>query len=279
MKYKKHRKYLLALFPFLILTGMFEVIPIITTLVKSFLSESEVAFTFDNYISVFTKNLYQTAIINSIWISLISSLVGIIVAFIAAMAVHGIGGRVKQLYLSMLNMVSNFAGISLAFSFIILLGNTGILTAFGSRYGISMLANFPLYSIKGLLVVYIYFQIPLAVMLTVPVFDTIKEEWKHAVSLLGGGAFSFWKSVGLPVILPGLMGTFSVLFANAVSAYATAYALLANNVSILPIRISEQFVGDIVQRPEFGSALAVVLILLMVLAILIDRKLIQNMRK
>lgn len=201
---------------------------------------------------------------------MISSLVGIIVAFIAAMAVHGIGGRVKQLYLSMLNMVSNFAGISLAFSFIILLGNTGILTAFGSRYGITMLANFPLYSIKGLLAVYIYFQIPLAVMLTVPVFDTIKEEWKHAVSLLGGGAFSFWKSVGLPVILPGLMGTFSVLFANAVSAYATAYALLANNVSILPIRISEQFVGDIVQRPEFGSALAVVLILLMVLAILIE---------
>ena len=46
-----------------------------------------------------------------------------------------------------------------------------------------------------------------------------------------------------------------------------------NNFSILPIRIAEQFKGDIVQRPEFGSALSVILMLLMVLSIAITQNL------
>ena len=46
-----------------------------------------------------------------------------------------------------------------------------------------------------------------------------------------------------------------------------------NNISLLPIRLSEQFVGDLVQRPEFGSAIAVVLIAFMIVAILIQNKL------
>ena len=66
--------------------------------------------------------------------------------------------------------------------------------------------------------------------------------------------------------------TFSVLFANALAAYASAYALLMNNVSLLPIRLSEQFVGDIIQRPEFGSAIAVVMMVFMVLAIFVQNK-------
>ena len=65
------------------------------------------------------------------------------------------------------------------------------------------------------------------------------------------------------MLLPSLLGTFSVLFSNAVAAYATAYALLGGNFSLLPIRISEQFVGDILQKKEFGSALAVILMFLM----------------
>ena len=73
--------------------------------------------------------------------------------------------------------------------------------------------------------------------------------------------------------MPSILSTFSVLFANALAAYASAYALLMNNVSLLPIRLSEQFVGDLVQRPEFGSAIAVVLIAFMIVAILIQNKL------
>ena len=80
-------------------------------------------------------------------------------------------------------------------------------------------------------------------------------------------------------MMPGILGTFSTLFANAIAAYATAYALVMNNVSILPIRISEQFVGDVVQNPQLGGALAVVLMALMVLSILLNDGILKKNRR
>ncbi len=270
---KKHA-YLAALIPFLLLAGMFEILPVLTIIAKSFLPEGgEKGVTLQNYINIFSKPLYRSAIKNSLTVSLVSAAVGVAVAFAGGKAACEKGGRAKRLFMSILNMVSNFSGVPLAFAFIILLGNAGVVTILGKNLGIGVLSDFPLYTVWGLQLTYIYFQIPLATLLLIPSFGSIRGEWKEAVSLMGGGSLVFWRRVGLPVLMPSILGTFSTLFANAISAYATAYALLMNNFSILPVRISEQFTGDVVQRPEFGSALAVVLMLLMAASILITQSL------
>ncbi|MGN0141883.1 MAG: ABC transporter permease [Roseburia sp.] len=269
------KMYFLALLPFLILVGLFEIFPILSLILQSFIPENEtIGFTLQHYVSVFSKPLYRTAIMNSLMVSLVSTVVGLVVAFVGGQALHNLGGkgRLKAAFLSLLNMVSDFSGVPLAFSFIILFGHSGVFTAIGTKFGIGFLAEFPLYSIWGLLSTYIYFQIPLAILLTIPAFDGIKREWKESVNLMGGSNLVFWLKVGIPVMLPSLLGTFSVLFANAVSAYGTAYALLSNNASILPIRISEQFVGDIVQQPHFGSSLAAVMMAMLILSIVINDK-------
>lgn len=273
------RAYLLALLPFLLLVSLFELIPVITVVIKSFLPEGGgPGFTLEHYQNIFTKKLYRSAVVNSLSVALLSSIFGLFIAFAGAKAAAGEGGRGKRLFMSVLNMVSNFSGVPLAFSYIILFGNAGVLTMAGKAWGIGFLAEFPLYTVWGLLLIYVYFQIPLATLLLIPAFDAVRKEWKEAVSLLGGNERTFWLKVGIPVLKPSLFGTFSTLFANAVSAYATAYALLMNNLSILPIRISEQFVGDVVQRPQFGSALAVILMLMMVLSIFLNEK-VLNMQK
>lgn len=270
----KKKTYLLALIPFLVLCILFELIPIIYTIVRSFVPEGEdIGFTFANYINIFTKPLYQKAIVNSLIISVLSSIIGLIIAFIGAKAVHETKGKLNNIFMSILNMVSNFSGIPLAFAYIIMFGNVGVMTMIGSNYGIEFLANFPLYSVWGLLLIYVYFQIPLSTLLLIPAFDAIRKEWKESNALLGGTNFTFWTKIGVPILMPSILSTFSVLFANALAAYASAYALLMNNISLLPIRLSEQFVGDLVQRPEFGSAIAVVLIAFMIVAILIQNKL------
>ena len=270
----KKRMYLAALLPFLILAGMFEILPVLTIIAKSFIPEGgEPGFTIQNYINIFEKPLYRMAIKNSLIVSLVSAAIGLVAAFAGGKAACEKGGRTKRVFMSVLNMVSNFSGVPLAFAFIILLGNAGVVTIMGKSLGIGVLSDFPLYTVWGLMITYIYFQIPLATLLLIPSFDSIRKEWKEAVSLMGGGSGVFWCKVGIPVLMPSILGTFSTLFANAISAYATAYALLMNNFSILPIRISEQFTGDVVQRPEFGSALAVVLMLLMTASILITQSL------
>jgi putative spermidine/putrescine transport system permease protein len=269
---------LLALVPFFVLIILFELVPLITVIVRSFFPQGEVGFTLQNYTDIFSKKLYRDAVINSIQISAISSLIGMVIAFLGAKAAHSATDKTKNAFMSVLNMTSNFAGIPLAFAFIILMGNVGVLVMLGKTLGLEWLANFDLYSYNGLLLTYIYFQVPLATLLLMPAFDGLKKEWRESVSLMGGSGFYYWFRVGIPNLLPSILGTISMLFANAIAAYATAYALLAGNYSLLPIRISEQFVGDVVQHKEFGSALAVVLILLMVAATSLNNTILRRQR-
>ena len=272
------RLYLLALLPFGVVIFLFEILPVITVIGRSFISESGGGVTLDNYAAIFGKRLYVQAVINSIWVALLSSVIGLFAAFWGARAFRASGGVVQNLFLGILNMTSNFSGIPLAFAYIILLGNVGVLVMFGKNHGIEMLAGFNIYSIAGLLLCYVYFQIPLATLLLIPAFEGLKKEWHEAVSLLGGGELTFWLKVGLPNLLPGLLGTFSVLFANAIAAFATAYALMQGNFPLLPIKISEQFVGDVVQHREFGSALAVLLMAMMVVTIMVNSRILKSMR-
>ena len=270
---KGNKMYLIGLLPFFLIAFLFEILPLANIVIESFSKTGGNGFTLEHFVKIFTTRLYQQSIFNSLWISIFSALAGIIIAFLGAKAANAASAKVRNIFTSVLNITSNFAGVPLAFAFMILLGNVGILTLIGKNYGISFLADFDLYTINGLLLTYIYFQIPLATLLMLPIFGGLKKEWREAVGLLGGNSLHYWFKVAIPSLLPSILGTFSVLFANSLAAYGTAYALLSNNIALLPIRISQQYVGEVVQNQEFGCALSLVMMALMVLSILITNKL------
>lgn len=270
---KGNKMYLIGLLPFFLIAFLFEILPLANIVIESFSKTGGNGFTLEHFAKIFTTRLYQQSIFNSLWISIFSALAGIIIAFLGAKAANAASAKVRNIFTSVLNITSNFAGVPLAFAFMILLGNVGILTLIGKNYGISFLTDFDLYTINGLLLTYIYFQIPLATLLMLPIFGGLKKEWREAVGLLGGNSFHYWFKVAIPSLLPSILGTFSVLFANSLAAYGTAYALLSNNIALLPIRISQQYVGEVVQNQEFGCALSLVMMALMVLSILITNKL------
>ena len=257
--------YLLALIPFLFLIVMYELLPLIMLVVDSLKSEQskDILFTLENYQKIFSTLSYRKAIANSLKITSISTAFGIVIAFLGARAAYNSRGKFRNVYLTVLNMTSNFAGVPLAFAYMIILGNAGVIKQIANMYGIGFLQDFDLYSSTGLTMIYVYFQIPLSTLLLIPAFNGIRKEWGEANMLLGGTSARFWQKVGIPVLLPSLFSTLSVLFANALSAYATAYALLMNNFSLLPINISASFVGDIKSKPKLGAALSVVMMIIM----------------
>jgi putative spermidine/putrescine transport system permease protein len=175
------------------------------------------------------------------------------------------------------NMTSNFAGVPLAFAYIILLGNNGVFTLLFKQWGWSVFDGFNLYSWSGLILVYVYFQIPLALLLLYPAFYGIREQWREAAALLGAGPWQFWKTVGLPVLSPAIFGTLGILFANAMGAYATAYALVGGNYNLLAVRIGSLVAGDVVTQPEMGSTLAVLLALSTLLAVFLNQRMMRRM--
>ena len=277
----KNRKYLylLALLPFMVVAFMYEIIPLIMVVINSFQSDTGGGFTLENYKTVSGTLLYQMAITNSLKISLISAGIGILIAFLGVRAVMNVHSRFRRVFMTILNMVSNFAGIPLAFAYMILLGNAGIIVQLGRTMGWDALANYNLYTSNGLAMVYVYFQIPLSTLLLIPAFNAVRKEWKEAAMLLGSGSTGFWLKVGIPVLMPSILDTFSILFANALAAYATVYAIMMNSISLLPIQIAGCFVGEVKIQRGLGGALSVTMMLIMVIMILLTNVISKRFQK
>jgi putative spermidine/putrescine transport system permease protein len=281
MKKRKSSKLLLwaVLAPFVIIIFGFELLPTIILVINSFLSDNETQFTLQQYITSLTNPFYLKAIRNSLWISLYSSIAGIILSLLLAFAITQASERTRNFVLMISNMTSNFAGLPLAFAYIILLGNNGILTVLFKTWGWSVFAGFDLYTWTGLALVYVYFQVPLGTLLLYPTFHGIREQWREAAALLGANAWHYWRRIALPVLLPGIVGTFTILFANGMGAYATAYALVGGNYNLLAIRIGSLVAGNVVTRPELGCALAVLLGGTMVLSMWINEFFMRRVRR
>lgn len=251
--------------PLALLIALFECIPLMGMVVKAFLADGQLSL--GNFIKAFQEPAYQVAMLNSLWITILSSLAGLVVDFFLAMALSGSRGRGKSWYLSLLNLTSTFSGVPLTIAFITTLGTSGVFVLMAQQVGFLPLADYNLYSVAGMFIIYLYFQIPMGTLLMLPVFEKVRKEWREASSLMGAGQLRFWAGIAIPVMMPGILGTFNMLFANAIAAYATPYLLVNNSVALLPTKIVDMFVGDVRQRPGLGSALSLVLLAFVILEI------------
>jgi putative spermidine/putrescine transport system permease protein len=251
---------LLCLLPFAVFFIAFQIAPLVWVAVHS-LSVGD-SWGLGNYEKIFSSKFYLQAIKHSLQIAFWSSLFGIVIAVLGSYSLRQVDSKLRDFVMAFSNMTSNFAGVPLAFAFIIILGFNGALTLLLKQAGI--IEDFNLYSKTGLIVLYTYFQIPLGVLLLYPAFDALREDWRESAALLGAGTWDFWRHIGIPVLTPALLGTFVILLANALGAYATVYALTTGNFNVLPIRIAAMVAGDISLNPDMASALAMVLVGLMV---------------
>lgn len=276
---KKNRLLILTiLIPFVLLILGFELLPMLSIIKDSFKDSINNSLTFENYLSIFSNPFYKQSIKNSIYISFYSSIIAMIIALLGAYSITKLPQKFREKVLVLSNMTSNFAGVPLAFAFMIILGYNGVFTILFEKLNIQFLMDFNLYSGFGLIIVYIYFQIPLGILLMYPAYNGIKEEWKEAASMLGASKLAFWRYIGIPILLPSILGTFSLLFANALGAYATAYALTGGNYNLLTVRIASLISGDLFLNPNLASALAVVLFLILLL-LTIFSEIMLKMRK
>ncbi|MDR2309233.1 MAG: ABC transporter permease subunit [Paucimonas sp.] len=250
---------LLCLLPFAVFFVVFQIAPLAWVAVNSLQSDS--GWGLANFHKVFASKFYLQALQRSLEISFWSSLFGIVIATLGAYSLRQVDSKLRDFVSAFANMTSNFSGVPLAFAFIILLGFNGALTLLLKQMG--LLGDFSIYSKTGLILVYTYFQIPLGVLLLYPAFDALRADWRESAALLGASHWQFWRYIGLPVLTPALLGTFVILLANALGAYATVYALTTGNFNVLPIRIAGLVAGDISLDPNLASALAMVLVGLM----------------
>lgn len=259
LRYKRYKHAMAAAsaLPLLGLCAGFLFLPVGWTLFNSLMGSSGMGF--ENYRRIWESPFLIQSFRNSLKISLWSSLVGTSLGLAAAISIRQsrIGSRMLWFY----NMVNNFSGVPLAFAFIVVLGTQGALTIMMRSMGLEM----DLYSSAGLITLYTYFQLPLAVLTLYPALDSVGRDLLEASRTLGASDRCFWVKVGLPILMPSIRGTFCLLFANSMGAYATAYALTSGNSNLVPLRISAMAAGDVFLDFPLASAMSSVLLVITVL--------------
>ncbi|MDW1853720.1 ABC transporter permease, partial [Vibrio sp. Vb0888] len=260
------------LVPFALFFYLFQLAPMIWVLFNSFIYDGE--FALDNYIEVLDSAFMLQAFGNSLWLSVWSSIFGLAIATLLVSSLRRVDSKLRDAVIAFTNMSSNFAGVPLSFAFIIILGTNGAITLLLKQYG--LLGDFDLYGKWGLLAIYIYFQIPLAVLLLYPAFDALSDDWQAAAALLGARTALYWAKVALPVLSPALFGTFIILIANAIGAYASVYALTSGNYNVITIRIASLVSGDLFLEPNLAAAISVILMALLAFITVINQWLIAK---
>ena len=254
----------LGIAPFLIFALLFLILPTIYLIAGAFLTPDG-SFTLKNIADLFTKSIWDSYWI-SIKVSLASSLGGALIGFYLAWALvmGGLPTWLRHAFLTFSGVASNFAGVPLAFAFIATIGRLGLVTLLMSNwFGFNLYSKgFNLYSFLGLTLTYMYFQIPLMVLIITPALDGMKKEWREAASILGATNKQYWLMVALPILWPSLLGTTLLLFANAFGAIATAIALTGSSLNIIPIQLYAQIRGDVLHNANLGYAMALGMIVI-----------------
>jgi putative spermidine/putrescine transport system permease protein len=231
-------------------------------------------------LSIATKGVYRSGFVTSLELAILTSVVPGILGLVIAYAVHTAprGKLLRRGFTTASGVFANFGGVPLAFLFIATLGTTGIATKWLNAIGVNPYEHgFNLYTFSGIAIVYMYFQIPLMVLVITPALEGLKPAWREAASNLGASPWQYWTRVAGPVLMPSFLGATLLLFGSALSAYATADALTSGTIALTPIQIGSFLNGNVIAGQEnvgkaLGFGMVVIIAVVMVLYTVLQRR-------
>ena len=258
-----------ALLPFGVYVVMFLAIPTIVAVGSGF-QDVDGNFTWANI-----AGLAEPAILNSFvgafWLSAVTAVVGAIVgaAICYALIRTRPEGILRSVVDSLSSVLAEFGGIMLAFAFIATLGAQGFITVFlRNQVGFDIYEHGVwLYTVPGLILPYLYFQIPLMVIIFLPALESLKQSWWEVNATLGGSHWTYWRRVAIPVLTPSFLGSLLLLFANSFSSFATAAALVGQTNNIVSLQIRQAMISEtVLGRANLAGSMALGMLIIMILS-------------
>jgi putative spermidine/putrescine transport system permease protein len=250
--------------PFAAYVALGLALPTIAIAIGAF-KDNNGAVTFSN-IDAALHGTYLTGLRTSIELSVVTAIVPGIFGLLIAYAIHTAkrGNILRRVVITASGVFANFGGVPLALLFIAALSTTGVVTGwikdiFG---GFNIWDHgFTLFNAFGVSFAYMYFQIPLMVLVILPALEGLRPAWREAAHNLGAGTWQYWRYVGGPVLFPSFLGCLLLLFGSAFSAYATAEALTGGTVALTPIQIGALLNGNVLAGQEnLGYALGLIMV-------------------
>jgi putative spermidine/putrescine transport system permease protein len=255
--------------PFLIYVLLGIGIPTLVIVNYTFRSPSG-RLTLANMRTVLGGGQYRLGFETSIKLALVTSIIpGVLGTLLAYAIATSKFESLKRAVATASGVLANFGGVNLAFMFVAAFGYVGLATSWLARIGLNPWNHgFNLYKFSGVALVYMYFQIPLMVLVITPALSGLRPAWREAAHNLGASTWKYWRHVGLPVLMPSVLGCMFLLFGSGFSAYATTEALTGGTIALTPIQIGSLLTGNVISGEQnVGYALGFSMIVLLLISV------------
>ncbi len=184
-----------------------------------------------------------------IWTATTSTLVGFLFAFV----IHRTSTRGKKFLSAIAQMPVISPPFSLTLSIILLAGNNGLITK-----QLLGLQNFSIYGLGGLILVQTIGMFPIAYLTLAGVLQGLDATLEEAALDLNAGRWQVFRTVTLPLAVPGILSAWLLVFTNSLADFANPL-LLAGNYRVLSVEAYIQVTG----RNDLGGGAALSLLLLL----------------
>jgi putative spermidine/putrescine transport system permease protein len=266
---RENRLGVLVALPFATFVTLFLIYPTLVVLYKSVMPHG--SFSTSALVEA-VSGTYRTGFVNSISLSFWSALIGGVIGVFLALTMKSLS-RPKWLHPTLdawSAVASQLGGIGLAFAFIATIGAQGAITKVFMNFGVDLKSmGVSTTGFWGLVVVYLYFQIPLMFLVMMPAVNGLKSSWREAAAIMGASGPRYWRAVGIPILAPSTLGGILLLFVNAFTAYATAY-VLNSSYALVPLQIRFLLQGNVITgKEDLGNAIVTWVILLLLSSLLL----------
>ena len=254
-----------------ILVFVFALVPVFWLAMLSFKDPATVAdgrlipdkWSTESYSSIFNSDQFTRALINSIGIALISTILAVVLAAMAAYAIARLDFPGKTAILTMALAIAMFPAISIV----------------GPLY--NMWRNLGLFDTwLGLIIPYMTFTLPLAIYTLSAFFREIPWELEQAAQIDGATPFQAFTKVIAPLAAPGVFTTAILVFIFAWNDFIFAVSLTStSNAQTVPAAISQFPGASQFQQPtgSIAAAAVVVTVPIIIMVLFFQRRIVAGL--
>ena len=219
--------------------------------------------TFENYKGIFQGDIFTSALINSIGIGLITTVIAVVVGGMAAYAVARLAFPGKRLLIGVALLIAMFPQISL------------VTPIFNMWRSIGLFDTWP-----GLIIPYITFALPLAIYTLSAFFREIPWDLEKAAKMDGATPAQAFRKVIAPLAAPGIVTAAILVFIFAWNDLLLALSLTATQRAITaPVAIAN-FTGSSQFEEPTGSIAAgamVITIPIIIFVLIFQRRIVAGL--
>ncbi|MFD0898552.1 ABC transporter permease [Loigolactobacillus binensis] len=269
---RKDKTNFFLILPAILFLTAFLILPLIILLLMAFRSSGnsiviDDTLTINNFISIFKNQSFYSGILNTLKLSAIVSIVCIVLAYFPALTLVKTKGNTKTLLYVVLLSPMLTSVVIRVYSWIVILSSNGIINQSLMKLHLIKSPLSLMWNSTSLVIAFVQVLLPYAIIFISNSLTKIDNNLFRASNSLGASALYTFFHVILPLTIPGILSSFTLIFSLTAGSYITPMLIAGHQKQVMALTIYQQAM-QIMNLP-MAAALSVVLLLVVILTIVI----------